>query len=114
MFFDCCGIYRSARSDRFRNAVALGRELRQAEIEVFRVSTLSDKNVRWLNVAMHNALAVGCILYVCDLYRDVQQQVRSEGLACDLQVKSRAFQQFHGNDRLGCELVNLIKSTESE
>ncbi len=76
MFFDCCGIYRSARSDRFRNAVALGRELRQAEIEDFRVSTLSDKNVRWLNVAMHNALAVGCIQRVCDLYRDVQQQVR--------------------------------------
>src|SRR5207244_13213431 len=57
------------------------------EIEDFRVSTLSDKNVRWLNVAMHNALAVVCIHRVCDLYRVVEQQVRREGITSVLAVK---------------------------
>jgi hypothetical protein len=32
--------------------------------------------------------------------------------ACDSVVKSHAFQQFHRNERLTCELVNRIKGTD--
>ena len=52
--------------------MGLPADLRQAEIQDFDLPTGRDEDVRRLNVAVHNSLAMRRLQCVCDLHGEVQ------------------------------------------
>src|SRR2546429_7299625 len=112
MFFDCCGIYRSARSDRFRNAVALGRELLKPKSRIFACPRLVTKMFAGLmsRCTMRSLWAASSASATCIEMSNSRSVAKGLPAIWRLRVVPSSI--FHGNERLACELVNLIEGTD--
>ena len=71
-----------------------GRQLRQTEIQNLRLSTFDEKNIRRLDVAVHDSLRVSRIEPVGDLSAYLQDSRYFDGLSLDAVFKRPAFEQL--------------------
>ncbi len=85
----------------------LRHQLRQTKIEDFSLAALGDKNIRGLDVAMNDALAVGGVEGIGDVNSDPEQHVERHRLAVDAMLERHALQQFHGDERHAGVFVNV-------
>src|SRR5580692_4275282 len=80
-----------------------------------------DEDIRWLDVAMDDALCVSCLKRVSDLDCEVQQRVDFQRLDVNFLLQSMTFQKFHCNkglvtgfaDLVNCANVGMIEGRSS-
>jgi hypothetical protein len=83
-------------------------KLRQAEIEYLRLTSLSDEQVRGLQVAMDNAPRMRRVQSVGDLDGPVKYRIQCEWLVSYLVLQRLAFHQLHGDVRRTVEFSDLV------
>ncbi len=89
-----------------------GRELRETEIQNFRLAALDEKNIRGLDVAMDDAFGVRGVEAIRDLNAGVQQLGDLDGLAVDAMFERLAFEQFHGDERAAVEIADIVDGAD--
>ena len=86
--------------------------LRQSEIQNFGVPTLSHEEVGRLDIAMNDTLRMRRIERVGNLDRQVQQRLHFHRSRADAVLQRRAFEQFHGDERLPVLLADVMNSAD--
>jgi len=76
------------------------------------VPAFGDKNVGRLNVAVDDARGMGGIQRVGDLDAQRDDRVRLHGLAGDVVLQRRPFQEFHRNESPALKLANVVESAD--
>ena len=89
-----------------------GRQLRQAEIQNFRLSAFHEKNIRGLDVAMHDSLRVRRVEAVGDLNADLQELRNFDGLSVDAVFERLALEQLHGDERTAFEFADIVNGAD--
>src|SRR5947207_1313843 len=87
-------------------------QFRQSKIEDLRPSASSNKDVRRLNVAMDDSLAMCGIERIRHLNRDVQNLIVRQGPLQQSLSKRLSFQKLHGDERLALVLVDLVNCAD--
>jgi hypothetical protein len=64
------------------------RDFGEAEIEDFGMVTLGDEEIGWLDITMNDAVRVGCIKSVGDLYADIEELLGFERVTIELPLPS--------------------------
>ena len=90
------------------NLITLRRKLRQAEIENLGLTPLRDKNIRWLNVAVHDSARVRRFESVGDLNPQIEQLRRLQRSPLDQMFQCRAFQILHGDESQPAFLADVV------
>src|SRR5262249_62391358 len=80
--------------------------LRQSKVEDFCVPTLSDKDVRGLDVSVDDASRVGSIEGIGDLNSKRQHLVDLHWLATDPVLQRQSIEKLHNDEVLTFALVN--------
>src|SRR5271169_2105956 len=86
----------------------LRREFRQPKIENLGLTSLSDKDIRRLNVTVHNSARVRRIESIRDLNPEFEQLCRLERTPVNRVFQGRAVQILHGNESLPIFLADVI------
>ena len=98
---------------RYCLAHVLRHQLCQPKIEHLCLPALGDKNIRGLNVAMDDSLAVRRLERVGDVDADFEQCVELHRLAVDAMLQRHALQQFHGDERHARVPVNVVNGADA-
>src|ERR1700735_2451160 len=85
-----------------------GCQFRQTKIQNLRLPALHQKNIRWLDVAVHDSLRVGRIEAVGDLDADLQKLRYLDGLAANAVFESPALEQLHGDKRTSVKFSDIV------
>src|ERR1700746_245573 len=94
--------------DAHRRVLRLERDLRQPEIEDFRLPSICHEDIRWLDVPVDDSFGMGCVERVRDLDAQIEHLFDFERLTIDLMPEGLPFQQFHGDEGSTIGLVNLM------
>jgi hypothetical protein len=86
--------------------------LRQTEIENLGVPAFGDEDVRGLDVAMNDPLAMRGIHCIRNLNRHTEQNVILDRLPCYAVLQSRAVQELHGDERFAVLVVNFVDGAD--
>ena len=62
------------------------------------MATPGKENIGWFDIAVNDALGMGCIKGISDLFTDVEKLLGVERIAVQEVFESGAFQIFHGNE----------------
>ena len=81
---------------------------REAEIENFCVSALSDENIGGLNVAVDDSLGMGGVESVGNFDRNLQNALQIHRPAVNDMFQGVAIEKFHGNKGAGIMLTNIV------
>ena len=84
------------------------RNLRQAEVEDFRVSLVSNEDVRRLDIAMNDAFGVRRIERVSDFYSNVQQLLEIHRTSLDQMFQRLPAQTLHHQEQLAIEFADFV------
>src|ERR1700687_1372460 len=90
------------------NALRLEGDLCQPEIQNLRLASIRDKDVRWLDVPMDDALRVCAVERIGDLNAQIEQRFDLQRLAIDGVPERLPHQQFHGNEGSPIDLVDFV------
>ena len=96
-----------AIGDLFGSAGSLG-HFSETKVEDLHATTRRDHDVRRLDVAMRDALAVRFVERVCYLHRDVEAFVSGERPPANLLFERQAFNVFHRDEIAAICLANFI------
>ena len=88
-------------------------DFRQSEIEQFRVTALRHKNIRGLDVAVHDALAVRSLQAIGNLDRQLQQLRGAHRLSVNAVAQRLPFENFHHQKRLAFVIVDVVKRADA-
>ena len=97
---------------RFGDAAESQRSLRQTEIQDLRRPAFHEKDVRGLDVAVHDSLRMGRIEAVGDLNADLQELRDFDRFGGDSVLESLALEQFHGDERPTLELSDVVNRAD--
>ena len=89
-----------------------GGELGQTKIQNFCLPAVHEKDIRGLDVAVHDSLRVRGIETVGDLNANLQQLRYFDGLSFDAMLESFALEQFHGDKGTAFELSDVVDSAD--
>jgi hypothetical protein len=84
----------------------------QTKIQNLGMPTFRHKDVCRLNVTVDNALSVGCIERVRDLYSEREQRLQLHRTVTDHVLQGLAIQILHGDERLALVLPNLVNGAD--
>ena len=84
------------------------RELRQPEIENLGVSAFGYKNIRWLDIAMDDALDVGSIQSIRNFNGQCEQHLCLDRVSIDAMLQRNAFQQLHGDEGSPLSFIDFV------
>src|ERR1700730_11174850 len=96
---------------RSTDTCAAGIKLGQAEIEDLGVAQFGDKYVCGFNVAMDDALGVGCLECLRDFDSPVQYWIERKRLAIDAMPQGCTIQKLHDDESPPIHLVNFVDGT---
>ena len=82
--------------------------LRQTKIQNLGVSAFGDKNVRRLDVAMHDPPGMRRVQRIGNLDGQRQQAIHSERTAPDTVLQRHALKEFHGDESLSTLLADVV------
>jgi hypothetical protein len=88
------------------------RDLREAEIENFRVPTLGDKDVGGFDVTMHDTFCVSGIQSIRDFDSDLEQAIHFHRLARDDVLERGPIEEFHNNEGMAVLLADLVNCAD--
>ena len=83
----------------------------QAEIEDLRLSSISDEDIRGLDIAMYDARSMRGIQRIGDADRNFQQRVHFERHGANSQLQRLAFQQLHCDKVAAFEFADVVNRT---
>src|SRR6516162_6794790 len=106
MFFRFDG--RGAQGNAFRLECDLG----QTEVQNLCLTPACDEYVRGLDVPMDDPFGVCRVQGVGDLDADIENLFDLQWLSTNLLFQRRAFQIFHGDERLSRLIVNLVNRAD--
>jgi hypothetical protein len=89
-----------------------GGQLGETEIENLWVSTLSDEDIRRLDISVNDAFGVRRIERVGNLYAVCQQRLKIEWTALDAMLQGRAIQVFHRDKSFAVLLANIVNGAD--
>jgi hypothetical protein len=95
-----------------RTPAARRHHFRQTKVENFRVTALGDKNVRWLDVAVDDALRVSGIERVGNLDRQTKQNIRLYGSAGDPMFQRNPVKKLHNKEWMAMLLSDLMEGAD--
>ncbi len=75
-------------------------------------SSPSDKNIRWLDIAMNDAFGVRCVESVGDFDGKRDKRFDVEWTARDLVLERGAFQALHSDERAAFVLADVVNSAD--
>ncbi len=75
------------------------------------MSSLGDKNIRRLNVSMHNPFGVRCIKGLRNLHGERQDQLSVHRPVRNTVLQRDAVQKFHGDEYIAMLIVNFVDGT---
>ena len=84
----------------------------QAEIENLGVAALGDENVRWLDVAVDDALFVRGLERVGDFDGEIERGIHGEWPAGDEVLERLALHEFHGDEQTIPFLGNFVNCAD--
>ncbi len=87
-------------------------DFRQAKIQHLGMTTIGDKNIPGLDVAMNDALGVCRVQRVGDFDGERQQRVQFHRTPGDQVLQGHALQIFHGDERLAVFLANVVNGAD--
>ncbi len=76
------------------------------------MTAAGDKDVRGLDVPMHDSLGVGGIESIGDLDGEREKTICVDGLAANVALQSHAIQEFHGDERLPVLLSDVVNGAD--
>ena len=88
------------------------RELGEAEIEHLHPALARDEDVRGLDVAVQDALAVRGVEGIRDLHAEIEQEAGGHRLAVDDLVERLPLEQLHREEPLSLELVDGVDGAD--
>ena len=94
------------------DVAALRSEFRQAKIEDFGLTSWGDKDIRRLDVAVHNSAGVSRIESVRNLDSQFEQLRGLERTALDHVLQGRAVQILHGDECLPVLLADVVDGAD--
>jgi len=86
--------------------------LGKPKVQNLGVPPLSDENVRRLDIAVNDSLAVRSFQRVCNLDADIQQQFQIHGTSRDAMLQSRPIEEFHHQVGLPVLLANFVNRAD--
>jgi len=89
-----------------------GPNLRKTEIEDLRLPASREKQIRRLDVPMHDPRRMGCIQRVGHLNADAEQFLQSHRAARDPFAQGFALQVFHDHERAPFELDDIVQCAD--
>ena len=84
------------------------RHLGQSEVQHLRTTSLGGKDIRWLDVSVHDAFRVRCVQSLGNPDRQIQQLLRLERTSVNPVLERLAVQKLTGNEGLAFVLINLL------
>src|SRR5215471_21180614 len=87
-------------------------DLGQSEVENLGVTPLGDKDIRGLDVAMHDAFAVCRIERVGNLNSERQDVFRLQWTASDAVLQRHAIQELHNHEGTAIFLANVMDGAD--
>ena len=76
------------------------------------MASLGNKNVRWLDVPMNDALGVRGLQRIRDLNGDMEETIEFHRLAGDDVLQRCAVQEFHGDERAPGVFANIVNRAD--
>ena len=89
-----------------------GRQLRQAKIQNLDVAALGHEDVRRLDVAVNDSLAVCSTECICYLNSPCKHLLKRQRPGGNVMLKGRAFHEFHGNEGLAILLIDFVDGAD--
>jgi hypothetical protein len=86
--------------------------LGQAEVQNFGVHAIGDKNIRGLDVAMHDAFAVRGVERVGNFDAEVEQRFEFERASADRMFQSFSVEAFHGQVGVAGVLADVVNGAD--
>src|SRR5215471_789161 len=83
-------------------------QLRQSEVKNFCVFATGNEDVRGLNVAMNDALAVGRVERVSNFDSKIEQQIVVQWSACDPVLQRCAIEELHDHEGAAIFLTDVV------
>ena len=87
-------------------------DLRETEVENFRVTSLRDEDVGGFDVAVHDSFRVGCIQSVRNLDGQRQNQLRFQRTPSNPVCQRHAVQKFHRDEGLVTVLADVVNGAD--
>jgi len=88
------------------------RNFRQAEIQHLRMLALSHKDVRRLNIAVHDSLTMSSVQGICSLDGQRQQTLQFQRPVIDYVLEGCALQKLDSDERLLATLADVINRAD--
>ncbi len=84
----------------------------QSEIENLDMPALGDKNIRGLDVTVHDSLGVRGVEAVCNFNGESEHGIVIERFFGNQVLERRAIEKFHGNERLLVVFADLVNRAD--
>src|SRR5882762_1982257 len=83
-------------------------QLGQTKVEHFDLPARSQKNVCWLDVAVHNPFGVRRSQCVCNLYSGIEHLIQFDGMAGNALLQALTFQFLHNDEGMPVVLFDAM------
>src|SRR3984893_14565382 len=80
----------------------------QTKVEHFDLTAGGQKNVCWLDVAVHNPFGVRCSQRVCNLYSGVEHLIQFDGMAGNALLQALTLQLLHNDEGMSLVLFDAM------
>jgi hypothetical protein len=87
-------------------------DLRETEVENFRVATLRDEDIGGLDVAVNDPFRVRCVESIRHFYRDLKQAIHFHRLARDQVLQCCAIEILHDDECLPVLLADIVNRAD--
>src|SRR5207245_5031161 len=94
------------------NALRFQRDFREPEIQNFRLTSIRNEDVRWLDVSMDDALRMCCIERVGNLDAEIEHRFDLQRFSSDLVLEGLTFEVLHSDEGPSFIFPNVVNRAD--
>ena len=87
-------------------------QLRQSKIEYLDLAPLGNKNIRWLDIAMNDAFAVGGVNGIGDLHSEPDHLITWHRTAGHAVLQGLTLQHLHDDEGTALIIIRVVDSAD--